>query len=573
MTFLQLFIFCTIKFKRYFSQPVCILILIRYLGRLPYFDLTIQILSQKCIRFHLKLFLWYNEKYQKSGDKIMERFKVLIVDDEQAIRAGIRNLINWEDSGYGLVGEATNGRDALAKIAHLQPHIVITDLIMPQLNGVELSNIIAKNYPEIQVVVLSSHDDFELVKSSFQNGVLDYILKPTLSPDILLKILNQSAAKIKISQSDVDPKLKLQNELNQYLSGYTSDFKYDQLRTMLIDKPYYMLYSVLSLYKQPQEMRKQIEQYFNIISADCPTLQFLTSQNDIGIVLASELDQEALLELLQAKLSLVNFVEVSPFFTLSCAFDELATLKSKYEHFKAASYNQRFYFKNLGIAQEKELLDYHYSADFDSNTFLRSLVNKDYFTGISKANAYLNDLLLHTVSPIFLKEQTSTIFYNLFNVLENNKHFQADFSKLRMNFIMQLNSCEFSDDYAVLVRETIGSLEESLHTTDNRDELFQNILDYIDEHFHEQITLTLISETFHFSYNYLSSYFSNNYNETFSDYLKNLRLDKAKQLLKTSDLNLSEICEAIGYSDLAYFSKVFKKAIGVTPSKYRRGEY
>jgi two-component system response regulator YesN len=402
---------------------------------------------------------------------------------------------------------------------------------------------------------------------------MDYILKPTLTPVSLLVTLKKSAAKIKMIQSDIDPEIKLENDLNQYLSGYQSDFKFEKLTEHLSDQPYYILYSSLSLYKQPQEMRQQIVHYFNLIASDFSTIKFITSQNDIGLVLATNADKQVLYQALLEKLTLLSFVESHPFFCLSRAFTTMTLLKPEFEGIKTASQHQRFYFKTLPLVDDKDLLDYQYSADFDSNRFLKLLVNKDYLEGLALANDYLNDLLIHTVSPIFLKEQTSTIFYNLFNVLENNKHFQADFAKIRMDFIMTLNSCDFSDDYALLVRKMIQSLELTLNTRENQDDLFQAILAYIEAHFQEQITLTSISEQFHFSYNYLSSYFSSHYNETFSDYLKDLRMKKAKKLMARSDLNLSEIAAAVGYSDLAYFSKVFKKVVGMTPSKYRRGDY
>ncbi|GFH42720.1 hypothetical protein Hs30E_12710 [Lactococcus hodotermopsidis] len=501
----------------------------------------------------------------------MAHLKVLIVDDELSIRAGIRNLINWEESGFTLVGEATNGRDALTQIEQYQPHIVLTDIIMPLLNGVELSNIIAKNYPEIQVIVLSSHDDFDLVKSSFQNGIVDYILKPTLTPESLLAILKQSAAKIKLIQSEVDPKIKLENALNQYLSGYTSDFEFEKLSDLLSGKRYHLLYSSLSLYKQPQEMRKQIQHYFNLIADDFATIGFITSQNDVGLLIGvTNSETKDLRAYLLYKIGLLDFCETHPFFTLSSSFEELWRVKVEFEMLKTASQNQRFYFKNLAVVDKKDLLAYQYGHEFDSPYFLKTLVNKAYLAGISQAKAYLNDLLIHTVSPVFLKEQTSTIFYNLFNVLENNKYLHDDFAKNRMTFIMKLNSCEFADDFSLLVRKTIESLETTLNGSLDHNEVFQEILDYIEAHFSEQITLTALSEKFHFSYNYLSSYFSTNYNATFSDYLKTLRMEKAKTLLKNSELNLSEISEAIGFSDLAYFSKVFKKEIGTSPSKYRR---
>ncbi|MEG2254715.1 MAG: response regulator, partial [Vagococcus sp.] len=113
---------------------------------------------------------------------------ILIVDDEKSIRDGLKVLVPWEEHGFHIIGEATNGREALVIIHEQQPDIVITDLIMPEYNGLELSETIQQQYPDTQFLVLSSYDDFPYVTEAFKNGAIDYLLKPTLTADKLLAI-------------------------------------------------------------------------------------------------------------------------------------------------------------------------------------------------------------------------------------------------------------------------------------------------------------------------------------------------------------------------------------------------
>ena len=110
--------------------------------------------------------------------------KILIVEDEFLLRQGIKNLVHWEQEGFQVVGETNNGKEALQLIESLHPHLVITDIVMPIMDGIELTGIIQERYPEIKVVVLSSYSDFEYIKSAMKNGAEDYLLKPAESGTI-----------------------------------------------------------------------------------------------------------------------------------------------------------------------------------------------------------------------------------------------------------------------------------------------------------------------------------------------------------------------------------------------------
>ena len=109
-----------------------------------------------------------------------EYCKVVIIDDEFIMRQGMKHMLDWEKEGFQIVGEASNGQEGLEVIEKTKPNIVLTDIVMPVLDGIEFSEILNKRFPEMQLVILSSYDKFEYVKATCLNGVVDYILKKWL---------------------------------------------------------------------------------------------------------------------------------------------------------------------------------------------------------------------------------------------------------------------------------------------------------------------------------------------------------------------------------------------------------
>ena len=122
--------------------------------------------------------------------------KVFLVEDEYIVREGIKNNIDWEKNGYDFCGEASDGELAFPMISEKRPDIVITDIRMPFMDGIELSRMIKEEYPEIKIIILSGHEEFEYAKAAIQIGVEEYLLKP-INGDELLQVVNRVAQKIK----------------------------------------------------------------------------------------------------------------------------------------------------------------------------------------------------------------------------------------------------------------------------------------------------------------------------------------------------------------------------------------
>ena len=182
-------------------------------------------------------------------------------------------------------------------------------------------------------------------------------------------------------------------------------------------------------------------------------------------------------------------------------------------------------------------------------------------------------MILAFSNPVFIKQQTSSIFYTLIASLGDTYPEESLYPQLKQQFFQDLNDAVFLEDFSATVLNTLQQIKQALHQASEpatADEQLQAIQRYIYDHYRQPLSLSQVAQHFHFSYNYLSSLFSTSFQMTFTEYVNQVRLEEAKRLLLHSDLNLSEIADACGYTDLSYFSKLFKKHSGSSPSKYRK---
>ena len=122
--------------------------------------------------------------------------RIAIVDDEFIMRQGIKHMLDWEKEGFEIAGEASNGKEGLELIRRTQPHILLCDIVMPVMDGLDLVKIVHTEFADMQIIILSGYDDFKYVKETLLNGAADYILKPALSPRDLLKSIQKAAERI-----------------------------------------------------------------------------------------------------------------------------------------------------------------------------------------------------------------------------------------------------------------------------------------------------------------------------------------------------------------------------------------
>ena len=501
--------------------------------------------------------------------------KILIVDDEFIIRQGIKHLLNWENNGYKIIGEASNGVEALGIMKTEKPDIIITDIVMPLMDGIELTKQVKAINSEIKILVLSGYSDFEYVKNSFQNGVADYFLKPALNPADLLATLNKIIVNPSSTVSQTSTTFDVENAITKYILGFSEEINTTEI-TSEFTSP---CFRILGINKKTCnrnvtlidsfmnngvfEMLGVYNPYKLDINADMRTVLFNYQTIDDSILSAT----------LQTAINTFFENQSSLFFVLSEPFYNIEDIKDVYNNHLYGLTKRKFYYKDISFISANNLKDYSNTIPFNMEEFKLNLVKEKFEKALVLLDNYVDLCLkIHHCDEITLKSLVQNIIYLFVQELESLSTPMPELTTVKMTYLSDINDCEYSQD----LRECYIDISKQLHTiienynTEISGDVMNKIIKYMKENYDKPINLDQIAKQFDFSYYYLSSYFSARCEEGFNEFLNKIRIDKSIALLKDKTIPIAKISSRVGYSDHSYYCKVFKKFMGTTPSKYRR---
>ncbi len=503
--------------------------------------------------------------------------RVLIVDDEYIMRQGLKYMIDWEQEGYTIVGEATNGSEALKLIDRLQPHIIICDIVMPLMDGVDFSEVLHKLYPQIQIIILSGYDNFEYVKRTLMNGAADYILKPTLNREELIRILQKVSERIpgyRLSQSRGG--VSYERIIERYLLGHDRELNIEEL-SRFFTLPYFCIYAV-NVKLTNENGRDMSDILYKKVERELPS--FERSQK-VMVMLREELLCVLFCHGLSDKKSLRQAVERmndqlvtlcgSILGVYSRTFTRLEELYEVYQKDIVKNVDKGFYYREINflpVADREEESGVTETVKFDFFRYNRLLSGKKYGEALHLLKQYNEGALAVQMDVYGLKNQIKNMVYHYMDFLQLS---DEEKDNCRYEYFKKITEAAYEKDYRQAVEEVLGALQEmSGKNAASGDERIEKMLQYISCNYQEDLKLEDLAEEFNFNYHYLSAYFNQQMKESFSDYLNRLRIEKACRLLEESDLSIAQVSSEVGYSEHSYFCRVFKKVMGKTPSLWRR---
>lgn len=508
--------------------------------------------------------------------KAEELCRILIVDDEQLIRKGIIHYMDWEEEGFIIAGEASNGREALEFIETVNPHIIITDIVMPIMDGEELTRVVKERYPHIEIIILSSFSEYDYVRSSFQNGVVDYILKPKLDAESLLKGLKKAASRIpllKASNENSDGHPPIEQLMNNLISGYEVTWKENETTKIFPYQSFYLLgVSVKSETSDLQAtVKERIIEKLRMNVED--GVYYSCSPNKNLSILLINIDKMNLENVINALNQFLVF-EPDLRFSLTDEFSDFLQLGKVHKDKLSKLLNYQFFLSEIPLLMSENLPEPpSLKEPFNLDWFTNELKFKQFDSAFGYLKEYAAEFSqCYTVDLFEYKAFYSKVIFNIIIHLSNMEYDVRELDSAKYSYFKSIDEACTAQEPVAILDAFMEEVKKYLSPAPELQDHFnmKKIINFMMEHYAEPLTLTETAKHFHFNPSYLSNYFSTHMHEGFIEYLNKIRIEEATKLLKKGTIPISEISEMVGYSDHSYFCKVFKKVKGISPSQFKR---
>lgn len=517
--------------------------------------------------------------------------KILIVDDEPFIRQGLKILINWEKYGYEIVGEAANGLEAIKEIEKKKIDLIIVDIKMPEMNGIELIEYVRNNVSKkIKFIVLSGFYEFEYAKKAIKYNVTDYILKP-IQKEELVKVLNSvkeeyfKQEKRKTVQKIKD-KVVYDTYLNEIIYGKCSkvNLQYVNSCQSFSEELRYIIIEISSVFKDEKiEAQQGIyeriigwlgENYYNVIIdgskyTDCYDIGFIYDKSlskEQGISEREYITKLQTMMKQNEKYDIYMYIgqKVSSIKELSISYKTatVARLFSNYSNKdNAIYYDEITEKKGFSYNVEKKYMDdLIHEIEEDDEEQIVKCVDKIY-----------NSFKEQNIDLEIIKININYLLFNIINIAKelesevNHEEVMQYISSISFDQMISRGSVEHLKRF---------SLEFAKYLNQLRQNSAQGVLNKVDkeiaEHYMGKLSLKYLSEKYYINAAYLGQIFKKHYNVSFNNYLNSYRIEKAAQLLKRSDDKIYKIAEKVGFNNTDYFINKFVELKQKTPLQYRK---
>lgn len=534
--------------------------------------------------------------------------KVFLAEDEFIVREGIKKNIDWKSHGYEFCGEASDGELALPMIRKLSPDIVITDIKMPFMDGLELSRLIRKEFPWIEIIILSGYEEFEYAKEGIKIGVAQYLTKPITGEELLTEV-DAVAQKIRLRKEEEELKEQFRKEMaendkkdrkelfHSIVSGnYSTTDILSMAERLSIDLSA-MWYSIVLLYIKSDN--HELDEYSNSsvtierrimeVIDENGCLMFDRNLEGEAVVIKADSEEE-LIEKQKKVLSLIEdiykeYPQIRYFGGIGQPVNRLSLLHSSFEDASYALAHRYFITDNRFMTSEDDTMNVVAGSE-DDNLNMKEIdakrIDRRNLTKFFKTGG-------HDEIPFFLNEFLRNAGENAIKSSIFRQYIVMDAYFCAVTFIEELGKTRDSVDIPVVEAEVLSTVDKTVSymksvfekvinvresvANSRYSEIVEEAIKYIEDNYgDEELSLNMLASHVNVSPNHLSTIFSQQTGQTFIKYLTEYRMEKAKELLKCTGKRSSEISEEVGYKDPHYFSYMFKKSVGMTPTKYRGGK-
>lgn len=526
-------------------------------------------------------------------------YRLMIVDDEPIIRRGLLNFIQWESIDCNVVDLAIDGVDAIEKLKTLNIDIVISDIKMPEVNGIELAKHIYENYPHIKLIILTAYSDFAFSQSAIKYGAIDFVLKPT-SKSKLLEAIEKAKKLIKEEKDQLRRIKNLENKLSMNTISLQEHFLFRAINNIEVDyskmlEEMYSLGISLSNYfsliiklddSQPKdnELRNNensilsIKNYMSKSLGDNKNYSVIIDSQTLSSFLSFDSNDygnnlEKIICLSKDIISLSkNFLGVNVSIGISNIHYRIDDISKAYNEALKALYS-KFFVENSFFVYTGDT-----SSIGDSNCLikgyfeelLRAIKSGDSKKAINILNETF-DIFRSSNQPIENIKSNNILLYSLILNLSLDKNFRhLDTFDNNDTIIYAILKSKSSENILVILSKVIETLCCYINSQKvNSNSMVKKVEEYINKNYMNNISLSTIAESIHVNSSYLSRLYKKETNRNITSVITETRVEKAKNLLLTTDMKIYEIAESVGIENATYFSILFKKYTRYNPKDYK----
>ena len=541
--------------------------------------------------------------------------KIFLAEDEVVVRETIKRMIPWEELGFELVGEAADGEMALPLLIRQQPDLLITDIKMPFMDGLTLARLAKKEIPGLKVVILSGYDDFNYAKQAIGIGVEDYLLKP-ITKNALIERLSEIRSRYEHEKTQKEYYEKFQREMQAYEKNSSRDFfealvggsmdmmevykRAEKLGLDIVAEAYNVLIFTMNCDEDFSGQRDEyssweaesLELLENFFAGHSSAMLFRSNIFSYGVLLKGQ--RETIEENTRACVDEIRKILSRQdgrrewFLAVGQSVERLSQIQKSY-HTASRAFSQRYlYDENILYYDEMETMEHPggqaetednaYLQKVDVNALNPAILQKFLSNGLQEE---IENFVKDYFYAIGQEPMESLVFRNYvilnvrFSVISFIKGLGCDTNEMESADTEEVlaesgKNMESAIAYAKKMISQAIEIRDQNSGNKNRS-ILKTAVDFIDSHYmDEEISLNTVANVANVSSNHFSALFSQNMGQTFIEYLTTLRMNKAKELLRCTGMRSSEIAGEIGYKDAHYFSYLFKKTQGMTPSDYRK---
>lgn len=505
--------------------------------------------------------------------------RIVIVEDEVKIREGMGKMI-MNQTGHIIVGEAADGEEGLEMIHRFKPDLVVTDIRMPKMDGLEMVRRLSEEKCRSHIVILSGYSEFDYAKRALQYGAEDYLLKPLAAEDVqgmLGKIEDRIREKEEWDHGVAQDRIKsvlLHNEKDD-------DEKREKIRRDCGLEPG-MKYCMAAGYIGMAEAgyRSIVEKGMAEIKMKFPELKvYLVYHENTQIIYCLAMGMELCGELLERYKTMFYHRMISLYkgkkdypiwteeaFTEQWIGDVAETLRSRLSYALVLG-NELLLTEEMVTKYKPEA----FQEPKEIENRLKHALRQGNYENIEKEGenliGYLRD---HRFHPTDIRDTVVKSYHMITETLRDSE--QAQYNQLvNGNIIRELESAVTFREMEEAFKDLTNIIAKpKIQREDISNFVIRRAIDYIREHYQEGLTLEEVARKLDITPEYLSTLFNREVGINFSTFLKRFRLSHAKRMLKGSDMKIYEIAQSVGYSDAKYFARVFKEEEGISPGDYRQ---